>query len=89
MQPDLFAGPATLADVVTVFRLVLEDPHLELNLGTPLEDIPGWDSMQHVAVMVELECRLSITLEPHEVEAVHSVGDIVRVIGARRMLDVA
>lgn len=89
MQPDLFAGSAGLAAVVTMVRSMLEDPHLELTLVTPLEDIPGWDSMQQVAVMVDLECRLGITLTPHEVEAVHSVGDIVRVIGARRMLDVA
>jgi acyl carrier protein len=87
MHHDLFAGPADLAAVTRVLRTVLERPDLEPHLQTPLEDISGWDSMRQVAVVVELEARSGLTLEPAEVEAVHTVGDLVRLIGAKRALD--
>jgi acyl carrier protein len=83
----MFAGPADLAAVTAVLRTVLALPDLEPHLRTPLDDINGWDSMQQVAVVVELEARLGLTLEPVEVEAVQTVGDLVRLIGAKRALD--
>ncbi len=89
MQFDLFGGSAALADVVAAFRSVLERPDLDLTLAMSLEDIEGWDSMRHVAVMVELETRFRLALEPHEIEAVQTVGDVVRMIGARRALNAA
>ncbi|MDR3535469.1 MAG: acyl carrier protein [Acetobacteraceae bacterium] len=89
LQFDLFGGSVALANVVAGFRAALERPELELTLATPLEEIEGWDSMWHVAVMVELESRFGLTLEPHEIEAVQTVGDVVRLIGARRALDAA
>jgi acyl carrier protein len=83
MTFDMLAPPTMLADVAAVFRAVLLHPDLDLTLATPLENIDGWDSMSHIAVMVELECRFGLTLEPHEIEAVQTVGDVVRTIGAR------
>ncbi len=89
MQFDLFGSAAAVADVVSVFRLVMGRPELELTLAMPLDEIQGWDSMWHVAVMVELECRFGLTLEPREMEAVQTVGDVVRLLSARRALDAA
>ncbi|MBN8906989.1 MAG: acyl carrier protein, partial [Rhodospirillales bacterium] len=62
-------------------------PDLECEPGTLLEDLPGWDSMLHIAVMVELECRFGITVAPDEVDAMVSVGDLVRMVGAKQVLN--
>lgn len=89
MHADLFADPAVLADVVAVIRAVMGQADLEPDLDTPLEAIEGWDSLWHVTVTVELESRFDVKFQPHEMEAVQTVGDIVRMIGARRALDAA
>jgi acyl carrier protein len=86
MTSDLFISPTMLADVTAAFRSVLPHSALDLTLETPLEEIEGWDSMAQIAVMVELECRFGLILEPHEVESVQTVGDVVRTFGAERAL---
>jgi acyl carrier protein len=88
-QSEMFAAPATMVEVLPAFRSALESPDLELSLTTSLEDISGWDSMQQVRVMAELECRFGIALESQEMEAVLTVGDCVRLVGAKRALNAA
>ena len=89
MSFDLLAPPTIQTEVIAAFRAVLATPDLELDLYTPLDTISGWDSMSHVALMAELECRFGLTLERGELEALQSVGDVVRTFGAKRILRAA
>jgi acyl carrier protein len=63
---------------------VLSQPDLELTPRTTADDVPGWDSMSHIAVVVEAECRFGILFDTAEVEALQSVGALVRAIEAKR-----
>ena len=63
--------------LLQAMRWVLRDPDLGVSASTRLEDLTGWDSMAHISLMVETECRFDVMFEVAEIEAVRTVGDIV------------
>ena len=71
---------AILAEVTDIVRSVLRDPSIELTLETTADDLPAWDSMNHIAVVVEAECRFDIQFDAREIDTLVSVGEIVRMI---------
>jgi acyl carrier protein len=81
--------PTPLMDVTAAIRSVLQNPDLDLTLATSLEDIPGWDSMDLIAVVVDLECRFDLLFELQEIDTFHAVGDMVRALAARFSLELA
>ncbi len=75
---------AVLAEITDVVRQVLEDRTIELASDTAMGDMAGWDSMNHIAIMVEAECRFDVVFDLAEVDAVPTVGHLVRLIQAKR-----
>ena len=73
-----------LSELTAILREVLDDPELVLSAETSAADIPGWDSMAHIALVVEVECRLGIRFQAAEIEALRQVGDLVALIEAKR-----
>jgi acyl carrier protein len=71
-------GSPVLAEITDIFRDLLCDPTLELSVGTTPDDVPGWDSMTHIAVVVEAECRFGVQFHTAEIEQLRNVGDLVR-----------
>jgi acyl carrier protein len=80
---------AILAEVGDIFRSVLEDPLLEITLQTTTDDVSGWDSMRHIAIVVEAECRFDIQFRTHEIEYLTNVGELVQLIEAKCSLTLA
>jgi acyl carrier protein len=75
----------TLSEVTGIFRAVFNDPGLELTLRSGPDDIPGWDSMTHIALLVEFECRFGIQFQTAEIESLYSVGELLRAIEMKRL----
>ena len=73
-----------LSDLTAILREVLDDPELVLTAATSAADIPGWDSMAHIALVVEVECRFGIQFQAAEIEALRQVGDLMALIEAKR-----
>lgn len=42
-----------------------------------LADVPGWDSLQHLSLVLALEEEFGIMYSPEQIEAMRTVGDIV------------
>jgi acyl carrier protein len=78
--------PPVLAGVTEIFRSVFNNPTLELTQRSSVDDVPGWDSMTHISLIVEAECRFGILFQAAEIESLHSVGELVRAIEAKRAL---
>ena len=72
-----------LAEVTKIFRAVFEDPAIELTLDTTSDDLTRWDSMNHITLVVEAECRFDIQFRAAEIEQLKSVGELVRMIQAK------
>jgi acyl carrier protein len=74
------------ANVMTVddFRLLLEDvldqPDLTLGPETTAKDIEGWDSLNHVRVLLRIEQNYGIDLPVGDIETAKNVGELLAVI---------
>lgn len=77
----MLSVPSEIADI---FRFVLNDEALEVTPHTTQDDVPGWDSMNHIALVVEAEVRFGVAFEPEEIDAFRSVGDLVAAILAKQ-----
>jgi acyl carrier protein len=75
-----------LAEVTTVLREVLLDPTLECMPETRFDDVTGWDSMDLVTVVVEVECRFGLQFELVEIDRLLTVGDLMRMIVVKQAL---
>jgi acyl carrier protein len=42
--------------------------------------VPCWDSMNHIALVVEAECRFGIEFRTSEIEDLKSISELVRAI---------
>jgi acyl carrier protein len=73
-----------LADITDVVRGVLGNPDIALSPATRFDDLPGWDSLHCVAVVVGAEYRFGLAFNAEETEALESVGDLLRAITAKQ-----
>ena len=61
-DPELYAA---LNDI---FRRVLDDDSIELTPATTADDVDGWDSMNHIFIVVELEKHFGVKFQAAEME---------------------
>ena len=71
---------AILAAVTRIARATLQDPLLELTYETTSDDVLEWDSMNHVALVVEIECYFDIQFPMSEIDELKSVAELVQAI---------
>lgn len=76
--------PSPLLDVVGAVRHVLQTPDLMLFPTDRLEDLPGWDSMRHIALIAEIESRCRIQFGPDEIEGVTTLADLTGIVAMKR-----
>jgi acyl carrier protein len=70
----------TLIDVLDL------DDDVEITTATTAEDIEEWDSLSHVRLIVAVERKFGIRFQNSEIGSLMNVGDLVRLIEARRAL---
>jgi acyl carrier protein len=63
---------------------VLDLDDLEITTATTAEDIEEWDSLSHVRLIVAIERKFGIRFQNSEIGSLMNVGDLVRLIEARR-----
>ena len=70
-----------LRDLTEVIRDVLDLPDLDLTPETTAEDVEGWDSFNHINIIVASEQRFGIKFRTSELEGLRNVDELVRLIG--------
>ena len=75
---DIYAG------LTELFRELFADDTIELSANTTADDIEGWDSFNHISVMVAVETRFGIRMRTDEIESLKSIGDLVSAIEQKR-----
>ena len=83
MPSSIMTAQPVLAGVTEIFRTVFKDPDLELTPRSSADEVPGWDSMTHISLIVEAECRYGILFQAAEIESLNTVGELVRAIEAK------
>ena len=66
-----------LADV---FRTIFNIPDLELRDDLTARDVPGWDSFNHVNLVIAIEMEFGVTFTTDEISALQNVGDMKRLL---------
>lgn len=65
-----------LKKVQDIFIDVLEDRDIELNYNTTSYDIEGWDSLNHIVLIVEIEKEFNIKFNLKEIMSFKNIGEI-------------
>ena len=72
-----------LHDLTGIFRDVFDNPSLQLTTATTAQDVPGWDSMNHVTIVVSAEQHFGIKVQTAEIEGLQNVGQFVSLIESK------
>jgi acyl carrier protein len=60
-----------------VFREVFEDSELAIVPEMTAQDVPEWDSFNHINLVVALEEAFSVVFSSDEIARMRNVGDLV------------
>lgn len=63
-----------------VFRDVLDDDTIELHEDTVADDVDGWDSFEHINLVVAVEEEFSFKIPMGKVVTMKNVGEMVDII---------
>lgn len=63
-----------------IIRDVLSDDAITVDDASRAADVPGWDSLVHIAVLAAAEIRFGVEIRAADVEPLATVGDLVDVI---------
>lgn len=67
-----------------IFRSLFGLPSLVLRDELTARDVPGWDSLNHVSLMVEVENAFGLRFTSDEIAALNCVGDLKALIERKR-----
>jgi len=73
----------TLSRLATVFREVFEEDELVITRATTARDVPGWDSVMHVNLMIATERAFKLRFRSGDIAGLKDVGQLVDLIDSR------
>jgi acyl carrier protein len=60
-----------------VFQDVFDDDEISVNDATTAKDIEGWDSLEHINLIVAVESEFGIKFNMGQVNGMKNVGEMV------------
>lgn len=75
-----------LTDVADIIRDVLDpvdEKHLKIDLETTADQTEGWDSFNHINIVVAAEQHFGIKFKTAELETLRNVGELVALIARK------
>ena len=66
-----------------LFRELFADDSIVLTPQTTANDIEGWDSFNHISVIVAVETRFGVKMSTGEIENLANVGALVSAIQSK------
>lgn len=72
--------------LTNVFRKVFDDPSLQIEDDFNADNIPGWDSLEHINLVLEIEGEFGISLSTAEIAGFNRVRDVKKIILQRAAL---
>jgi acyl carrier protein len=71
------------AALTEIFNDVFMVDDMKLTPGLSAQDVPGWDSLKQIEIMVSVEERFGVKLNTKEIDALQNVGDLAAVIARK------
>ena len=66
-----------------IFRGIFGRPDLSLTDQTTAKDVPGWDSLNHINIIVATEKGFSIKFTTKEIQNLANVGEFLDLIQSK------
>ena len=78
-----FSRAEILAAIQEIVRPILGRPDIVLTESTAARDVPEWDSLAHVTIMVRVEEKFAIRLRAAEIVRLSGVGALIDLVERR------
>jgi len=65
-----------------IFREIL-DPDLTLTDDLDASQVPSWDSLNHITLIVAIESEFGVEIPANELASLRTVGDIARSVESK------
>jgi acyl carrier protein len=75
---------AIYGELTTIMRDVLMQDDLVLSPSLTARQVEGWDSFKMIEIIVAVEAHFGIKVPSHQVDRLETVGDLAKLIMARR-----
>jgi acyl carrier protein len=66
-----------------VFRTIFNLPDLVLRDELTARDVPGWDSFNHVNLVIAIEMEFGVTFTTDEIAALENVGQLKQLLKSK------
>lgn len=66
--------------IIPVFKTVFEDENLEINEKSNSDNVNGWDSLNHIYLVVAIEEEFNIKFLADDIQRWNNVGDMAEYI---------
>ena len=67
----------------TIFRELFDDETLVASPALTAKDVPGWDSLRNIRLMLTVEKAYGIRLTASEIGKLQNVGDLARLVQSK------
>lgn len=74
---------SALERVNSVFRDVFDDEELNVGPETTAADVDGWDSLEHINLILAIETEFGVKFTVGEVSGMKNVGEMIDIICTR------
>lgn len=65
------------AKITEIFCDLFDIPSISLSPEMTAADVPGWDSFNHINLIISIEAEFRIKFQAAELESMHNVGALV------------
>ncbi|PIR01164.1 MAG: acyl carrier protein [Nitrospinae bacterium CG11_big_fil_rev_8_21_14_0_20_45_15] len=72
-----------LEKLTGIFRILFNAPDLELNDDLTAKDVPGWDSFNHVNLIINIEEEFGVRFSNDEVGKLQNVGNLKSLLAGK------
>ena len=66
-----------------IFKVLFNRPDLELNDNLTAKDVPGWDSFNHVNLIINIEEEFGVRFSNDEVGGMQNVGNLIKLLATK------
>ena len=72
--------------IQVIFSEVLGVKSSEVTLATSMDNLPDWDSMKHLELIMGIESTFKASFEVHEILELNSVEKIINILKAKSLI---
>jgi acyl carrier protein len=75
--------PSPLEEVLKLAADLFQVPADKLGPASSPDNLDGWDSVQHLNLVMAIEAQFSVVFEPEEIAAMQDLGAVARILESK------